>query len=128
MAKASVAPVILIVDDDAAFAASVAQLLEAQRYEVVLAGDGAQAIAAVKEAKPDLILMDINMPQLDGEMALLKLKGQPELRSIPIIMLTGVEDLLDGHLTATLGACEYLTKPFDPPELLAKIAAHVSQT
>ena len=126
MAKPA-APTILIVDDDAAFAASVAQLLKAQRYEVVTAGDGAQAVASVKASKPDLILMDINMPQLDGEMALLALKGRPEFRAIPIIMLTGVGDMLDGHLTATLGACEYLTKPFNPPELLAKIAAHLGQ-
>jgi len=118
-------PTILVVDDDAAFTASVAQLLKSQGYQVVTAGDGAAAVTVAAAAHPRLILMDINMPQVDGELAVLSLKAQPVLRAIPIIMLTGVGDLLDGHLTATLGAVEYLTKPFDPPELLAKIAANL---
>lgn len=112
---------ILLADDEADFVEMLKLRLEKQGYKVIVAQDGMEAIDKAKKFQPDLILLDIIMPRLDGELVILRMKSDPETEQIPIIMLTGVGDIHDVHMSANLGADAYFTKPFDTQALLAKI-------
>lgn len=122
---------ILAVDDDQDDLTMIAMILEPEGYEVVTAQNGVDALAKVESDHPDLILLDVMMPELDGFAACAKLKASPQHRGIPIILLTGVAQYitkskypLDGVLRAD--ADEYLEKPLDPEELLKAISARLS--
>lgn len=109
---------ILAVDDERHIVRLVQINLEKHGYEVVTASNGREAIETAREARPDLIVMDVMMPEMDGFEALEKMKADPELSSIPVIMLTAKAQDADVFSGWQKGADLYLTKPFNPSELL----------
>ena len=111
---------ILVVDDEARIAQLARDYLEHAGFAVVVAGDGPAALTAVRQRRPDLVVLDLGLPGLDG------LDVTRELRrgsTIPIVMLTARDDELDKLLGLELGADDYLTKPFSPRELVARVRA-----
>jgi CheY-like chemotaxis protein len=90
-------------------------------YEVVLAEDGAQGVAAATAGRPDLVLMDMSLPVLDGWEATRRLKAAPETRSIPVIALTAHAMSSDREKALEAGCDDYDTKPIELPRLLEKI-------
>lgn len=116
---------ILVVDDQAANVRVVGTLLGRKGYTVIPAHGGPEALAAVAEHAPDLILLDMMMPGMDGFELLAALREIPGLRKVPAVFLTAAQDR-DLLLKAfDAGAVDYVTKPFMPEELLARVDAHV---
>lgn len=116
---------ILAVDDQAANLRVVGILLGRNGYEVVPAASGPEALAAAQAQTPDLILLDMMMPGMDGFELLAALRALPALRDVPVVFLTAAHDR-DLLLRAfDAGAVDYVTKPFMPEELLARVSAHV---
>ena len=112
---------ILIVDDEP----NVRKLLRTvlnKKFTVLEAEDGGQAVDMACAEKPDLILMDIMMPKMDGYTSCYALKSEPATRSIPIIMLTAIDLKLNLQLSKEIGADGYITKPFNSRDLLDNIA------
>ena len=109
---------ILAVDDERHIVRLVQINLQKEGYEVVTAGNGREALEKVQSEKPDLIVMDVMMPEMDGFEALEKLKANPQTAQIPIIMLTAKAQDADVFSGWQKGADLYLTKPFNPSELL----------
>jgi CheY-like chemotaxis protein len=107
---------ILIADDEPGIRQLVRSML-AKDYTVLGATDGRQAIDIAREQKPDLILMDIMMPDMDGYTACLAIKSDPATEAIPVVMLTGVGHELNKKLSQRFGADDYITKPFRLQEL-----------
>jgi DNA-binding response OmpR family regulator len=114
-------PHILLVDDEAAITSNLAPFLQRAGYAVAVAGDGAAALRRVADFTPDLIILDVLMPVLDGREVCRRLRAAGDWR--PIIMLTRVGEATERALTLEEGADDYLNKPFDPHELLARIRA-----
>ena len=111
---------ILVVDDEPKIAALARDYLEHAGFAVVVAADGRAALDVVRRARPDRVVLDLGLPKLDG------LDVTREIRrdsSLPIIMLTARDDELDKLLGLELGADDYLTKPFSPRELVARVRA-----
>jgi DNA-binding response OmpR family regulator len=108
---------ILVVDDEAGVIRLVELNLTQEGYQVRTASNGEEALASIAQQRPDLVVMDVMMPKLDGFETLKRLKADPSTADIPIIMLTARaqdEDVFEGYGT---GAQWYLTKPFNPEEL-----------
>ena len=115
---------ILAVDYQTANLRVVGILLGRNGYEVVPAANGAEALAAAQAHTPDLILLDMMMPGMDGFELLAALRALPALRGVPAVFLTAAHDR-DLLLRAfDAGAVDYVTKPFMPEELLARVGAH----
>ena len=116
---------ILIVDDTIVNVQLLAALLQKEGYLINVAQDGLRALETVKEMPPDLILLDIMMPKMNGYETCIQLRKNPEYRKIPIIFLTAKmepEDIVKGF---QIGAVDYLTKPFNTEELLARVTTHL---
>ncbi len=118
---------ILVVDDEPGIVDIARANLEGSGYRVIGAYDGEEALRKVKEEWPDLVVLDILMPEMDGWAVLERMEADPEMSGIPVIMLTARvsdEDVLRG---LEAGAVEYMTKPFYPQDLVAavKINLHV---
>jgi DNA-binding response OmpR family regulator len=112
---------ILVVEDEEDLASLVEVNLRLSGYEVSTAGDGGEALEAVAQRQPDLILLDVMMPVLDGWQVLRRLKEDEEFADIPVVMLTALSeerDIIRGHLQ---GAVRYLTKPFEMKVLLRTV-------
>lgn len=109
---------ILIVDDDPDIVELLALNLEAAGYGVESAGDGEQALNVAKKMLPDLIVLDVMMPRMDGLAALAELRAHPDTREIPVVMLTAKASDSDVWSGWQAGADYYLTKPFDVDELM----------
>jgi DNA-binding response OmpR family regulator len=120
-----VARTILLVDDDALMRRSLAFHLEQAGYHVHTAANAEDAISFVQHSPPDLVLLDIALPGMDGLDALRELKAQ---RNLPVIFLTGRRRELDEVLGLELGADDYITKPFDVDVVLAHIKAVLRRT
>jgi DNA-binding response OmpR family regulator len=121
------AETILVVDDDPGIVRVVEINLTQEGYQVLKAADGEEALASIAAAPPDLVVLDVMMPKMDGFEALKRLKGDPATADIPIIMLTARaqdEDVFEGYGT---GAQWYLPKPFDPLEL-RQVVRHLLNT
>ncbi len=114
---------ILIADDDCLIAAIVREGLKPYGYAVTAVENGVQALASVRQRRPALILLDAEMPVLDGFGALRALKGDASLKHVPVIMLTARRNLRDVMLARELGASDYLAKPFDILDLLRRMRA-----
>ncbi len=112
---------ILIVDDDPDILDVLRLSIPEEEYEVVEAHDGEEALDKVYERPPDLIILDYVMPKMDGPTLCLKLKKDVLLRHMPIIMLTGKSEVKDKVKGLDAGADDYVVKPFEPEELLARI-------
>ncbi|MBT3921307.1 MAG: response regulator, partial [Nitrospina sp.] len=115
-------PKILIVDDSRTIVVLINSILQ-EDYDTVTAGDGLQAIEVNNRENPDLILMDVEMPNMDGFEACKIIKEQNENTFIPIIFITSKGDLQSMKTGLKAGAEDYLTKPFEPEELLARVQA-----
>lgn len=109
---------ILVIDDDSELLAALKDLLEAYDYSVVTATDGASGILKLNSVKPNLILLDISMPGMDGMEVLAKLKSNPDTSSIPVVMLTAIADTNTLWKAQEMGAVDYIVKPFKEGELL----------
>ena len=109
---------ILVVDDEKHIVRLVQINLERQGYEVVAAYDGREGMERLREQRPDLIILDVMMPHMDGFEVLATLKGGDEYRDIPVIMLTARAQDKDVLRGMECGADLYLTKPFNPFELV----------
>ena len=114
---------ILVADDSMVVRAVLRRQLEADGHTVVEAVDGEEAITACREQHPDVILLDVEMPVLDGHATLERLKADPGLRDIPVVFLTGRVDTADVVTGLRLGAHDYLRKPFETNELMARVSA-----
>lgn len=111
---------ILAVDDTAIVLTRISDTLR-NNYEVVTVNSGARALKYLKENKPDLILLDIQMAPMNGIETLQKIRTMKNREDIPVIMLTGVEDKDTVLESAKLGICDYILKPFYSDELLKRI-------
>lgn len=112
---------ILIVDDEESVLESLSRILEQSDYEYETTSDGWLALGLIESFKPDLIILDIMMPDIDGFTILEQLKNREESRTIPVILLSGLDEdtkIWEGY---NLGASYYITKPFTADELLAGI-------
>jgi DNA-binding response OmpR family regulator len=114
---------VLVVEDEADVAEMIRYNLGKEGYDVRLAGNGTDALRLAKEAKPDVILLDIMVPQLNGWEICRRLKQDRETVAIPVIMVTGRVEEGDKVLGFEMGADDYVTKPFSPRELLARVRA-----
>ena len=110
---------ILIVDDDRMCLTLIRFALKEQLYEVESAEDGLQGLEAVKTFRPDLIVLDVQMPKMSGFEFISEMKTIPGANTIPVIMLTANENMHDVFLGE--GAKDYFVKPIDPPRILARI-------
>ncbi|MBC7252518.1 MAG: response regulator [Actinobacteria bacterium] len=112
---------ILIVDDDATMANLLSTVLEFEGFHPLKALSGDEAVRMVKEENPDLVLLDIMMPGMDGFEVLARLRKDPRTEKMPVIMLTARTDDRDMFEGWRRGADEYVTKPFDPHRLVVVI-------
>lgn len=118
-------PLILIVDDIPQNIQVLGMRLRKENYEIAVAQNGKEALRVVNDIQPDLILLDVMMPEMDGYEVCKRLKSDPETSNIPIILLTGktgTEDIVKGF---ELGASDYITKPYKSAELLARVKTHL---
>jgi len=115
------APRLLLVDDSAVIRAALRAALEEQGYDVVEADDGGAAVTAAAEHSPDLVLLDMELPVLDGLGVLAALRDNPELRDIPVVVLSGRSETEAVTAALRAGALDYVTKPFDQAALAARV-------
>ena len=111
---------ILVVDDEPKISRLVRDYLERSGFAVLTAGDGREALMRVRTERPDLVILDLGLPQLDGLDVTRQLRRDGDL---PIIMLTARDDETDKLIGLELGADDYVTKPFSPRELVARVRA-----
>ncbi|MBI3864109.1 MAG: response regulator [Planctomycetia bacterium] len=116
-------PKILLVDDEEMNRDFLQRRLQKRGYEVVTAIDGAEACAKIAGIRPDLVLMDVMMPVLDGLQATRNIRSQPETKEIPVIALTAMAMEGDREKVIEAGCDDYATKPIDLPVLLEKMQA-----
>ncbi|NLO45243.1 MAG: response regulator transcription factor [Clostridiales bacterium] len=116
---------ILVVDDDTNICELLRLYLEKEGFSVVIANDGMAAIQAFQDAKPDLVLLDIMLPKLDGWQVCREIRKSSDK---PIIMLTAKGETFDKVLGLELGADDYVTKPFDTKEVVARVKAVLRRT
>jgi len=112
---------IMIIDDEKGLVDVIRDFLEERGFLVTAAYDGKSGIEAVRNNKPDLIILDILMPDMDGRAVLKKLKKDKDIKDIPVIILSGKTDQFDRNYLLELGAYEYVTKPYDSYRLLRQI-------
>jgi two-component system cell cycle response regulator DivK len=116
---------ILVVEDQEDNRRILRDLLGSAGYDLVEAEDGQAALALVKTQRPDLILMDIQLPLMDGYETMRRIKADPELQSIPIIAVTSYALSGDEDKARAAGCDGYVTKPFSPRQLLAKVKEYL---
>jgi len=113
----------LLIDDDARLGALVAEYLGRHEIDVTVAGDGERGLSVLRKGRFDVVLLDVMLPGADGFEVCRRLRAAPELAALPVIMLTARGDDVDKIVGLELGADDYLAKPFNPRELLARIHA-----
>jgi len=113
---------ILVVDDDKNICELLNLYLKNEGYEVIFAYDGSTAVTQAKEEKPDLIILDVMMPVINGWEACKLIR---QFSNVPIIMLTAMDTLENKVQGLNIGADDYIVKPFEPKEILARISAHL---
>ena len=118
-------PTVMVVDDEARIVDLARDYLEHAGFEVITAGDGEAALETARAAHPDLVVLDLGLPGIDGLDVTRELRRESE---IPIVMLTARDDELDRVLGLELGADDYITKPFSPRELVARVKAVLRRT
>lgn len=113
---------ILVVDDEPDLLKVVTFRLRKTGYEVITATNGQNGLDLIKKEKPDLVLLDLRLPILDGDEVCRRLKADDKLKSIPVILITATSSVSKiAEKTKELGADDYMMKPFDPEELLKKV-------
>ena len=113
--------VILSAEDNEANQRIIRDLFTRKGYRVIEAVNGEEAVTMAKQEKPDLILMDVQLPRMDGYEATREIKADPELASIPILAVTSYALSGDRHKALAAGCADYVAKPFRPRELVAKV-------
>ena len=114
----------VLVADDEMYIGQLIKRALSNDYNVILANNGEEALNIARNEHPDLVLMDILMPKLDGYTTCYQIKNDPATRAIPVIMLTGIGHDLNRKLAGGMGADGYITKPFNPIELLNAVKQH----
>jgi len=117
---------VLIVDDSRTMVRALQLILEREGYLTYSAADGVQAIALTKRQRPDVVLMDVVMPNMNGFEATRALVNNPETASIPVIMMSGTEQVSDRVWGIRLGAKGFLAKPINKDELLTKVRSVIA--
>jgi two-component system, cell cycle response regulator DivK len=117
---------ILVVEDQPDNRRILRDLLGNAGYELIEAETGEEALTALEAQRPDLILMDIQLPVMDGYEATRRIRSNPELKSIPIIAVTSYALAGDEAKALAVGCTAYVTKPFSPRALLAKVQEHLA--
>ena len=116
---------VLVIDDEATNIQVLSDFLETQSIEIMVAKNGTDGISRAKKGQPDLILLDIRMPGMDGYEVCHQLKSDKATSEIPIIFMTGLTELDDKLKAFAVGGVDYITKPFQQSELLARISVHL---
>jgi DNA-binding response OmpR family regulator len=116
---------ILVVEDDPAILANLSRFLRLEGFEVVAAANGAEGLRAVSKHRPDLVVSDLRMPEMDGETFLTTLRTDALCARLPVIFLTASADRAERDAKLKLGASDYLVKPLDLQELLAAVRKHL---
>ncbi|MEL6471210.1 MAG: response regulator [Cyanobacteria bacterium J06623_4] len=117
---------ILVVDDNPTNLGLLCDVLGSHNYRVAVAQSGEAALESVEQIFPDLILLDVMMPGIDGFETCKRLKANPKTREIPVLFMTALSDTVNKVQGLTLGAVDYITKPFDQAETVARIKVHLS--
>lgn len=120
-------PTILVADDEPSIVLSLQVLLQKAGFEVRIARNGEEAIAAVEEGKPDLVLLDAMMPKRDGFDVCQTLRADPAYDDMPIIMLTAKSRDVERQKGMALGASDYVTKPFSTRDLVTLVRRHLEE-
>jgi len=118
---------VMIIDDTPGNLALLSDTLSEADYRVLVATDGLSAIEQMRYVKPDIILLDVMMPGIDGFETCHRLKADPETAAIPVLFMTGLSELDDLLRGFGEGALDYIVKPIRPPEVLARIEVHLGQ-
>lgn len=119
---------ILLVDDEPDIVDTIQCRLEANNFDVVTASNGQEGLDKAAEEKPDLILLDTNMPVMNGHEMLEHIKKRPDLKEIPIIMCTALCEANDIAAASAYGIADYVTKPFDYTDLIEKITGALEKS
>lgn len=118
-------PLVLVVDDSPTVCKLVSITLSKRGFQIVSASDGIDALDVISSNKPDLILLDITMPRLDGYKLCKIIRGHDETREIPVIMLSGKDGFFDKARGKFVGCTSYITKPFEPEALIQEVERHL---
>lgn len=116
---------VLVVDDTPANLSLLLDALSEVGYELLVAENGRSALSLLDHTTPDLVLMDLVMPGMDGVATCRRMKERPECRDVPVIFMTAVDEPAQKLRAFEAGALDYITKPVYPPEVLARVAAHL---
>ena len=117
---------ILIIDDEQANRLMLINILDPDEYTVYVRKSGLEGIEAAEELLPDIILLDILMPEMDGYEVISALKASHKTKHIPVIFITGLSEVSNEEKGLSLGAVDYITKPFSPNDVRRKILNHTS--
>jgi DNA-binding response OmpR family regulator len=115
---------VLIVDDNPAHLDLLGQMLRGQGYRVRAVVDGERALKAAHACAPEVIMLDVNMPGMDGFEVCRRLKQDPALSRIPVLFVSAADDVLDKVAAFEAGAADYVTKPYEFPEVLNRVGLH----
>lgn len=116
------APTVVVIDDDLLVRTIIDRKLGARGYRVMGAADGESGLALARAEQPALVILDMIMPALDGRQVLLRLRADPQLKAVPVIMLTARREEADVVDALSVGANDYIAKPFSLDELAARVA------
>lgn len=121
---------VLVVDDEPSLVSTIGYNLRREGHEVVTAADGARAVEVARREQPDLVVLDLMLPKMDGLEVCRQIRQSPitHLRNVPILMLTAKADEVDKVVGLEVGADDYVTKPFSMRELLARVKAMLRRT
>ncbi len=117
---------VLVVDDDPVIQGLLRVNFEMEGYEVIVAGDGVEGLERARSERPDVVILDVMMPRMDGLEVARTLKGDPATAPIPIVLLSAKAQQIDVRAGDVAGADDYVTKPFDPLDLLRRVEALIA--
>ena len=118
---------VLVVDDEEYIQHILNFSFGAEGYEVITAADGEEAVTMARSEKPDIIVLDIMMPKMDGYEACKQIKTDPQTQNIPVILLTAKGREVDRKLGAEAGADDYVVKPFSPGRLIERVEGFIKR-
>lgn len=121
-------PSILIVEDEPDIAEILAFNLEREGYDVTTVGDGVEALSRIKASPPDLVVLDIMLPGLDGLEVCRRLRAQPQTKGLPILVVSARGEEIDRVVGLELGVDDYVAKPFSPREVVLRVGAILRRT
>ena len=119
---------VLIVDDDPVVRRMLQLSFESEGFAVLTAGDGLEGLEAMRSGKPDVVILDIMMPKLDGMKVMNEVNDDDDLRGTPVILLSAKATSLDVDLGLKAGAADYITKPVDPIDLVDRVRSVLAKT